>query len=131
MKYCFDREFPPRERPENCKELSMGSEDIISLSNPCYRENIYSCRPFYFTFWGKEKTTPCKGSSVSFLSNRDHFFFLSEFIDLFSRLCFGQKLAVKLWIRYNSQSITKESLAILARRLDRFYSYRLFPFWWR
>ncbi|KAF7490075.1 hypothetical protein SSS_04752 [Sarcoptes scabiei] len=101
MKYCFDREFPPRERPENCKELSMGSEDIISLSNPCYRENIYSCRPFYFTFWGKEKTTPCKEIGCQALD------------------------------QIQLQSITKESLAILARRLDRFYSYRLFPFWWR
>ncbi|XP_046914380.2 uncharacterized protein LOC124495098 [Dermatophagoides farinae] len=62
IKYCFDREFPPRERAEYCKEIAAGSEETIEWSNPCEDHSVRSCSPFYFTIWGKERTSsmPCK-----------------------------------------------------------------------
>nr|XP_027204684.1 uncharacterized protein LOC113798363 [Dermatophagoides pteronyssinus] len=62
IRYCFDREFPPRERNEYCKDLAAGSEETIRWSNPCKDRNVRSCDPFYFTLWGKERSSslPCK-----------------------------------------------------------------------
>lgn len=59
LKYCYDREFPP-EKPDYCKDLQENAEEMIEIWNPCHHESLQSCRPIYFTFWGKEKSSICK-----------------------------------------------------------------------
>jgi hypothetical protein len=67
IKVCYRRGYPkPEEDERNCMKLdpSGQSTHIMRSANPCYKFDLYSCPPFYFTIIGLNEggtaTQKCK-----------------------------------------------------------------------
>lgn len=67
IKVCYRRGYPkPEEDERNCMKLDPNGQSthIMRSANPCYKFDLYSCPPFYFTIIGLNEgttaSTKCK-----------------------------------------------------------------------
>ena len=84
IKVCFDR-WPNPENLNYCKDLKRGENGEFKISNPCKGKSLSSCEPFYFTVWGKDRTTNTQCSGIYFNNNNNKESLISCFTTLTHR----------------------------------------------